>query len=86
MPYMDGTEVREGDVVAIRHDRSNSPGVVLKVLLPGTKDAKDWSLPKDGLLFKSDAYGLFVAESLEEDEDIVFVRKGDDQSPETKPG
>jgi hypothetical protein len=75
MKYRDGTEVREGDVVAIRGGRSRERGVVKKVILPATRDATDWSLPVGGVLIEGGGLGLFTMESLEDDEDIGFVSR-----------
>jgi hypothetical protein len=75
MKYRDGTEVREGDVVAVNHGKSAEQGVVLKLVLPATQDASDWSLPDGGIVIKGGGYGLFVTASLEEDEDIDFVSR-----------
>jgi hypothetical protein len=77
--YMDGTEVREGDIVAISQIRLGARGVVLKVLLPGTPDAAAWAVPEGGVLLKGDVDGLFVTSALADDEDIVFVRRGGDE-------
>jgi hypothetical protein len=75
MRYRDGTEVREGDVVALHHGKSPEQGVVKKVILSATEDASDWSLPKGGVLIEGDGLGLFTTESLEQDEDIDFVSR-----------
>jgi hypothetical protein len=75
MKYRDGTEVREGDVVAVHHGRSPERGVVKKVILPGTGDAVDWSLPVGGVLIEGGGLGMFTTESLEQDEDIAFVSR-----------
>lgn len=76
MKYKNGVEVREGDIVLIAHGRGAEQGVVRKVLLPGTQDALDWSAPDGGVLIEGGGLGLSVSASLEDDEDVVFVRRG----------
>jgi hypothetical protein len=71
MRYRDGTEVCEGDVVAVYREH----GVVKKVILPATKDASDWSLPEGGVLIEGGGLGLFTTASLEQDEDVDFVSR-----------
>jgi hypothetical protein len=75
MKYRNGTDVRAGDVVVVHHGRSSEPGVVKKVILPGTEDAADWSLPVGGVLIEGGGLGLFTTDSLEQDEDIDFVSR-----------
>jgi hypothetical protein len=76
MKYRDGTEVREGDVIVVHHGKSDDRGVVLKVVLPDTEDAADWSLPIGGVVIEGGGLGLFVQAHLEQDEDIDFVSRG----------
>ncbi|MBK9262129.1 MAG: hypothetical protein IPM54_20285 [Polyangiaceae bacterium] len=73
--YMSGIEVMEGDVVAIRRGNRFVEGVVLQVLLPNTPDADAWSSPDGGVLIEGAGLGLSVTESLENDEDVVLVRR-----------
>ena len=75
MRYRDGTEVCEGDVVAVRRGDSFERGVVTKVILPATQDASDWSLPSGGVLIEGGGLGLFTVGALEQDEDIDFVSR-----------
>jgi hypothetical protein len=76
MRYRDGTDVREGDVVLVHHGKTDDRGVVLRIVLPGTEDATDWSLPTGGVLIEGGGLGLFSTAHLEEDEDIAFVSRG----------
>jgi hypothetical protein len=75
MKYRDGTEVREGDTIAVNDGKSRKQGVVKKVILPGTGDASDWALPEGGVLIEGGGLGLFTTASLEQDEDIDFVSR-----------
>ena len=75
MRYRDGTEVREGDVVAVHHGKSFEHGVVKKVILSATQEASEWSLPDGGVLIEGGGLGLFTTASLEQDEDIGFVSR-----------
>jgi hypothetical protein len=76
MTYKNGTDVREGDIVEIRHPGGGTLGVVRKVISPGTVDAFDWSVPEGGVLIEGGGLGLSVTKSLEDDEDVTFVRRG----------
>jgi hypothetical protein len=84
MTYKDGTEVREGDVVLIRHTDSSFRGVVSKLIRPGTIDAGDWSAPEGGVLIEGGGLGLSVIKSLEQDEDVVFVSRASRGPDETE--
>ena len=75
MKYMSGIEVMEGDVIVSHHNGESVEGVVLKVLLPNTEDARDWASPNGGVLIEGGHLGLAVHKSLEDDEDIDFVRR-----------
>lgn len=74
MKYMSGIEVMEGDIVALEYDQAVE-GVVLQVLLPNTPEADAWSKPEGGVLVEGCGIGLWVTASLEDAEDIVFVRR-----------
>lgn len=65
----------EGDIVTIRGAGKSVEGVVLKVLLPDTPDAYGWAAPNGGALIEGGDLGLSVTESLETDEDVLFVRR-----------
>ena len=75
MKYTSGIEVMEGDVVAIEHTGGPIEGVVLKVILPNTPDARAWAAPNGGVVIEGGGLGLSVTESLENDEDVVLVRR-----------
>lgn len=75
MKYMNGIEVMEGDVVTMRTGNRFVEGVVLQVLLPNTPDADAWSSPDGGVLIEGGGLGLSITESLENDEEVVFVRR-----------
>ena len=75
MKYMSGIEVMEGDIVSVHYVGEPVEGVVLQVILPNTPDADDWSAPNGGAMIEAGDLGLFVHESLEDAEDIVFVRR-----------
>jgi hypothetical protein len=76
MKYKSGIEVIEGDVVAIKGTDRWVEGVVLKGILPNTPDAHDWAAPHGGVLIEGGGLGLSVTESLENDDDVIFVRRG----------
>ena len=73
--YLSGIEVMEGDVVAVHHGREPVEGVVLHVLVPNSPEAEAWGVPEGGVMFGGGGIGPFFCESLEDDEDIVFVRR-----------
>jgi len=75
MKYKSGIEVIEGDVVAVRRDGQSIEGVVQKVILPNTPEAKAWEAPNGGVLIEGGGLGLSVTESLDNDEDVVFLRR-----------
>jgi hypothetical protein len=75
MKYRDGTEVHEGDRITVRHARSIDAGVVRKLLVGGTPEATDWSLPAGGVVIEGGGLGLFVTDDLEGAEDIDFVSR-----------
>ena len=75
MEYQSGIEVVEGDVVTIMRNEGPVEGVVLQVILPGTPSAEEWSSPNGGVLIEGGGLGLSVTESLEEDEEVVFIRR-----------
>ena len=76
MKYMDGTEVLEGDVVAFMNGGVATEGVVLEVVLPGTEGAQWRKAPNGGVVIEGGGIGLSFTESLEDDEDVIFVRRG----------
>jgi hypothetical protein len=48
----------------------------LNIVRSQTKEAEDWSLPDGGVVIEGGGLGLFVTAYLEEDNDIIFVRRG----------
>lgn len=77
MKYKSGAEVMEGDVITVHHDGERVEGVVIKVIFPNTPDADDWASPNGGVLIEGGGLGLFVTKSLEDAEDIDFVRRSE---------
>lgn len=75
MKYQSGVEVVEGDVVTIMRNEGPVEGVVLQVILPDTPSAEEWSSPNGGVLIEGGGLGLSVTESLEDDEEVVFIRR-----------
>lgn len=75
MKYKSGIEVMEGDIVAIRRDGQSVEGVVQKVIVADTQDAHTWAASKGGVLIEGGGLGLSLTESLDNDDDIVFVRR-----------
>ncbi len=76
MKYLDGTEAQVGDILNVRQGKGvDVAGAILKIVRPHTQDAQDWSLPDGGVLIEGGGLGLFVTEHLDDDEDIVFVRR-----------
>jgi hypothetical protein len=73
--YPNGLEVKEGDTVAVNIGGSISEGVVLKIILPSTEDSLNWSVPQGGALIEGAGFGLLAVEDLQDDEDVVFVRR-----------
>lgn len=77
MKYKDGTDVCEGDEVLIQRADGKHRGVVVKVLVPGTADAASWSAPSGGVLIQGAGLGLSLTVSLDDDPEVVFVRRED---------
>lgn len=77
MRYQNGVEVRKGDVVTINRGGHAEEGIVRKVILPNTQDSRTWAAPEGGVLVEGGGLGLSVTKSLEDDEDVVFVRRGE---------
>jgi hypothetical protein len=74
MKYFDRTEIRVGDLVTVESSTGNIPAMVIKILQPHTKNALDWNSPDGGVLIEGGGLGLFVANHLEQDPEIKFVR------------
>jgi hypothetical protein len=75
MKYSSGIEVQEGDFVLVQRSKSSAEGVILKIVQPNTEESKHWSLPDGGVLIEGGGFGLSSTRSLEEDEDVIFVRR-----------
>jgi hypothetical protein len=82
MRYNDGTEVREGDEVSVDSAGGKAVGVVVKILVPRTPEAVAWSAPNGGVLIKGAGLGLSLTESIEQDPEISFIRRGTAESPD----
>ena len=79
MKYRSGIEVNEGDIVTIQREGGRLiEGVVKKIILPNTEDARTWSAPDGGVLIEGGGLGLSLTRSLENDEDVNFVRRAGD--------
>jgi hypothetical protein len=76
MKYHDGTEVQVGDVITVERDSGiKALAAVVEIVQPNTKEAEQWSLLEGGILMEGGGLGSFVSSSLEEDSEIVFVRR-----------
>lgn len=75
MTYASGEEVCEGDLVRIRHAGYDAAGVVVKVILPDTEDAKTWNAPAGGILISGGGLGMSLSTDLSNDEDVIFVSR-----------
>jgi hypothetical protein len=73
MRYMCGTEVQQGDVIYINLDQRRMATILL-VIQAGTADATEWSLPNGGVVIQLEKSRI-TQESIEDDEDIDFVRR-----------
>lgn len=78
--YYDGQEVREGDIV-LPGMRDNK-GTVVKVLAPGTPEAKNMSAPEGGILIEvmwEDGPELFLLPCPDGEnwEDVELVQRGE---------
>lgn len=80
MKYKNGIDVQEGDIINIRHGTFDAPGIILKIIEPQTEDAEYWSVPCGGVLIEGGGFGLSATESLENDEDIIFVRRSHEET------
>ena len=69
MKYHSGEEVNEGDIVTVRRGGMAVEATVLKIILPNTEDARNWSAPDGGVLIEGGSLGRSVTKSLEDDED-----------------
>ncbi len=65
----------------VQRSKSRIEGVILKIIQSNTEESDRWSLPNGGVLIEGGGFGLSATKSLEEDEDIVFVRRSPNIDP-----
>jgi hypothetical protein len=75
MKYFSGEEVQEGDEVQMWRDGSYLPGVVIEIVAPGSPAAETWSAPEGGVVIEGCGLGLSITTSLENDSELVLVRR-----------
>lgn len=80
MKYYSGIEARDGDIIAVSSQGKRIEGRLLLIVQPNTADSETWSLPNGGVLIEGGGLGLFVVSSLEDDEDVEFVRRVEEDS------
>jgi hypothetical protein len=74
MKYSTGKEIKVGDFIKIYHGNGIFiESEVVKIILPNTDDAKDWSAPNGGVLIQNSKIGLTLWNIM--DEDLVFVKR-----------
>jgi hypothetical protein len=74
MKYSTGKEIKVGDSVKIHHGNGIFiESEVVKIILPNTDEAKDWSAPNGGVLIQDNKIGLTLWNII--DEDLVFVKR-----------
>ena len=74
MKYGTGKEIKMGDCVKIHYgDGVFTESEVVKIILPNTVEAKDWSAPNGGILIQDNKIGLTLWNVI--DEDLVFVKR-----------
>lgn len=65
-------EAKEGDIVRIAQGEGRySECKILKVIVPNTVDAVEWSAPNGGVLIEGENYGLCLWNYLDEDIDFI---------------
>jgi hypothetical protein len=79
MKYSTGQDIREGDEVWL--EARSVSGKVVKVVLPGTPEARTWEAPDGGLLIERGELGLVLATHPERNQDLVLVRRSSGQRP-----
>lgn len=73
MRYCTGQDVREGDEVWL--EGRGMGGKVVKLVLPGTLEARDWAAPDGGVLIEREELGLALATHPEKDHNLVLIRR-----------
>jgi len=73
MRYSTGQDICEGDEVWL--EGRGMPGRVVKVVLPGTLEARDWAAPDGGVLIEREELGLALATHPERDHNLVLIRR-----------
>lgn len=73
MRYCTGQDVREGDEVWL--EGRGVGGKVVKLVLPGTHEARDWAAPDGGVLIEREELGLALATHPEKDHNLVLIRR-----------
>ena len=76
--YYSGEFVMEGDIVK---SGNGNPGVIEKVIAPGSADGDAWSCPEGGVLIREDWQGTpsYLVEVPPDGiywEDLEFIRRG----------
>jgi hypothetical protein len=73
MRYCTGQDIREGDEVWL--EARGLPAKVVKLILPGTPEARRWAAPDGGVLIERDELGLALATHPERDHNLVLIRR-----------
>ena len=74
MKYSTGKEIKVGDFIKIHHENGIFiESEVVKIILPNTIDAKDWSAPNGGVLIQDSKIGLTFWNII--DEELVFIKR-----------
>ncbi|GGD63473.1 hypothetical protein GCM10011514_29380 [Emticicia aquatilis] len=74
MNYLNGKEVRLGDVVEItHHDSQKYQTVILEIIEPNSPKAIDWNIPNGGVFVEDPLIGLTMWPYM--DEDIILLRR-----------
>lgn len=74
MKYGTGKEIKVGDSVKIHHGNGIFiESEVVKIILPNTIDATDWSSPDGGVLIQDSKVGLTLWSVI--DGDLIFVKR-----------
>jgi hypothetical protein len=77
MNYHNSTKkVKLGDIIEVNL-MSPAPKLaqITNLISPNTQDAVEWSLPNGGVIIEGKGIGMIMCESLENDEDVKFVKR-----------